>query len=85
MTYPIRIPDELVDHWRDLYESEGHMPEWVLRYVAIQAANWGSNQELEACCEWLDFHHFSTNTDDLRAARRPHPPSTRRALGALND
>ena len=85
MTYPVRIPNELVDHWRDLYQSEGHMPEWILRYVAEQAAQWGSNQELEACCEWLDFYSCATNSYDLRAARRPQPTSIRRALEALND
>jgi len=40
------------------------------------AAQWGADQELEACCEW-----FKKNTDChiaiefLRAARRPKPPS----------
>jgi hypothetical protein len=23
-------------------------------FVAIKAAQWGADQELEACCEWLD-------------------------------
>ena len=69
MTYPIHIPYELVDHWRDLYQSEGHMPEWILRHVASEAARWGSNQELEACCEWLDFYSSAADADDLRVAR----------------
>jgi hypothetical protein len=38
MTYPIRIPNELVDHWRDLYESEGHMPEWLVWAEAADGA-----------------------------------------------
>jgi len=48
------------------------------RMIAMQAAEWGADQELEACCEWLE----DTNCDDsqeaarlLRAARRPKPPS----------
>ena len=76
MTYPIHIPYELVDHWRDLYQSEGHMPEWILRHVASEAARWGSNQELEACCEWLDFYSSAADADDLRVAR------SRRAFSA---
>ena len=76
MTYPIRIPNELVDHWRDLYQSEGHMPEWILRYVAKQAAQWGADQELEACCEWLDAGLRTPYVAiRLRSDRRSKPPS----------
>jgi len=45
--------------------------------IANKAAQWGANQELEACCEYMqheDFHGFAT---ELRAARRPKlPPET---------
>jgi hypothetical protein len=49
------------------------------------AAQWGADQELEACCEWLrrnvktftaDAHlDAQRRSDELRAARRPKPPS----------
>ena len=42
----------------------------------IRAAQWGADQELEACCEWFvqDWTDIET-ADNLRAARRPKPPS----------
>ena len=49
------------------------------------AAQWGADQELEACCEWLRRNvktftaaaHLEAQrrSDELRAARRPKPPS----------
>jgi hypothetical protein len=48
-----------------------------LQNVATQAARWGANQELEACCEWVHsmFGGHPTWADELRADRRPKPPS----------
>ena len=55
--------------------------------IVCLAAQWGADQELEACCEWLE-----KNTDDyiaieyLRDTRRPKPPSLKeQALQALDD
>jgi hypothetical protein len=47
-----------------------------LKNVARQAAQWGADVELEACCEWFvqDWTDIET-ADKLRAARRPKPPS----------
>ena len=43
------------------------------------AARWGADQELEVCCEWIadnSLHHADSDLlKDLRAARRPKPPS----------
>ena len=36
-------------------------------------ARWGADQELEACCELMD--DWGLDEADLRAARRPKPPS----------
>ncbi|NBX50715.1 hypothetical protein EBT25_12440, partial [bacterium] len=48
------------------------------------AAQWGADQELKACCEWLAVDHPYIS-DDLRAARRPKPPSLKeQALTALH-
>jgi len=38
------------------------------------AAQWGADQELEACCEWLAIH-FAGLEKILRDARRPKPPT----------
>jgi hypothetical protein len=40
-------------------------------WIAEQAAQWGADQELEACCEWLE--NQPQWMEDLRAARRPKP------------
>ena len=42
--------------------------------LAREAAQWGSDQELEACCEWLSVPCPSYGRE-LRNARRPKPPS----------
>jgi hypothetical protein len=52
------------------------------------AAQWGADQELEACCEWLladfDYVPVCCLIEDLRAARRPKPPTLKKqALEAL--
>jgi hypothetical protein len=46
-----------------------------LQDIATQAARWGADQELEACCEWLQDPDLNVDTYKLRAARRPKPPS----------
>ena len=55
--------------------------------VATQAAQWGADQELEACCKWLngDKPYEQSHPKMLRAARRPKPPTRKeRALKALD-
>jgi hypothetical protein len=56
------------------------------RDIAIQAAQWGADQELEACCEWLAYEGHEHEHLALRAARRPKPPSLKeQALNDLDD
>jgi len=69
--HPITPPPQLVEQWS--WWSSARGPFAV--YLATQAARWGADQELEACCEYMqheDFHGFAT---ELRTARRPKPPS----------
>ena len=64
------------------------MQQWIneeqgvfAEHIATRAAQWGANQELEACCEWFQsngYHEFLP--DKLRAARRPKPPSLKEKL-----
>jgi len=80
-------PNELVAAWADKYEE--HMPEWVLRHLAAEAAQWGADQELEACCAWiteyLQWNRSMQDADQLLVARRPKPPSLRKqAYDALD-
>jgi hypothetical protein len=84
MTHPITPPPELVQQW--LCESAGQTETSTYDHLAIRAAQWGADQELEACCVWVN----SVDDDDcfganLRAARRPKPPSLKQqALAALD-
>ena len=77
--HPITTPPELVAQWTEKAEY------WEGAYekdIATQAAQWGADQELEACCEWLrEFH--PGGTEQLRVARRPKPPSLKEQALAL--
>jgi hypothetical protein len=85
MTNPITPPPELVQQWSSEAEEE-HQPtvaHSMVSLLAAKAAQWGADQELEACCAWLPkMPPWSAN--DLRKHRRPKPPSLKeQALGAL--
>ena len=59
--HPITPPPELVEQW-------AHLPaDW--NTVAFLIAQWGSDQELEACCEWIP-KWTPWDADQLRAHRR---------------
>jgi hypothetical protein len=82
MSHPITPPPELVQQWR----TEGYgLPGTISEYVATRAAQWGADQELEACCEWIP-KATPWDAEQLRAARRPKPPSLKQqALEALDE
>ena len=91
--HPITPPPELVEQWRDLPEFTDGRRKMImvtlsrekLLDIATQAARWGADQELEACCHLLRQQGFDV-VDDLRATRRPKPPSLKeQALAALDD
>ena len=69
--HPITPPPELVAKWASS----------MCGYY--EAAQWGADQELEACCKWLPKLP-PWSADDLRRHRRPKPPSLKeQALKAL--
>ena len=71
--HTIRPPHELVQQWVSLAcENEGYET-W--QDLATQAARWGADQELEACCKWLVKNDWKAVHQHLRAARRPKPLS----------
>ena len=81
--HPITPPPELIQQWIDqslLAINYDHC-------IAIRAAQWGADQELEACCEWIaDWYGHGCNEviGNLRTSRRPKPPSLKKqALQAL--
>ena len=66
--HPITPPPELVHQWVDMLSSRSDQA------VFTMAAQWGADQELEACCEWIP-KKTPWDAEQLRAARRPKPPS----------
>ena len=84
--HPITPPLELLQEWCQ-QERNCNSGLDALKDLATQAARWGADQELEACCEWFvrDWTDIET-ADKLRAARRPKPPSLKeQALDALSE
>ena len=84
----ITPPPELVKQWwKEAQKSNDPDIVCWLNYVATEAAQWGADQELEACCEWLERNYNYPRADHpLRATRRPKPPSLKeQALMALED
>jgi len=83
---PITPPPELVEQWYDAIDNQS--TSWK-QQLATRAAQWGADQELEACCLLLDDGEHAAsygfhNGDSLHAARRPKPPSLKeQALKAL--
>jgi hypothetical protein len=74
--HPVKVPPELFTEWlsEDVLDH-GNKPGTIASLVADKAAQWGADQELEACCEWLQAGGYSRVTADrLRAARRRRPP-----------
>jgi hypothetical protein len=75
MTNPITPPPELVQQWEEQFLLRPTINGcYVQSYIAAKAAQWGADQELEACIEWLCTGYADT-AKHLRAARRPKPPS----------
>ena len=92
---PITPPPELRRQWLD----NDHFPMVTgtndllsitrdrLNSVMDQAAQWGADQELDACCEWLQLNYnYPLVNHPLRVTRRPKPPSLKeQALAELDD
>ena len=72
-------PPELVQQWIESTRSDdciGAYPADLEQQICVLAAQYGADQELEACCEWFVREWTDVETADaLRAARRPKPPS----------
>ena len=69
-------PDELVEQWNNLPLSTEE--------IFVIAAQWGADQELEACVNYIDNNMSGNKAREFRAIRRPKPPSLKElALEAL--
>jgi hypothetical protein len=84
------FPPALFAEWlQHAMEQYGTKPGIVAGVVAHKAAQYAADQELQACEEWLlQERIFSTDSDylfQLRAARRPKPPTlAEQGMEALN-
>ena len=78
--HPITPPTELVEQW---YETADNVSEDVIIGVANRAAQWGADQELEACYTEVTFWGSKGMADRLQVTRRPKPPSLKEV--ALED
>jgi hypothetical protein len=82
---PIVPTPKLIQQWGHEWNEEEEGDDSLLEYVATHAAQWGADQELEACCEWLQHDYPNIGANALRAARRPEPPSLKeQAFEALD-
>lgn len=75
--HPITPPPELVQQWTSEWmRSEAALP--VCRvsrdnFMTARAAQWGADQELEACVDFVQYEADWNTAEKLRAARRPKP------------
>jgi hypothetical protein len=72
--HPITPPPELVQQWADMLSSRSDQA------VFAMAAQWGADQELEACVSYVDNNISGYKARALRAVRRPQPPSVKEQL-----
>ena len=94
-THPITPPSELVKQWEiNATLNRRAASLWTTAFAA-EAAQWGADQELEACCEHMRDHQwgFVERPDGtkmhravyLQQSRRPKPPSLKeQALLAID-
>ncbi len=66
-------PPELVQQWMNEARHQDYCN--VSEHVATRAAQWGADQELEACLCEVSFLNSSALADRVRSKRRPKPKS----------
>jgi predicted GNAT family N-acyltransferase len=90
MTHPITPPPELVQQWRTAMTDavfEGWKNPEREKHLCVVAAQWGADQELEACLRLVEIDAGEDAYDFaryIRAARRHKPKSLKeQALAVL--
>jgi hypothetical protein len=85
MSHSINPPLELVMQWSNASPIQSNDENWAYElFIADQASKWAADQELEACCELLN-RLCLPGVNELRAVRRPKPPSLKdQALDQLH-
>jgi hypothetical protein len=75
--HPVTPPPDKIHNWLQLEKVD-----CTLGQIITIAAQWGADQELEACCEYV-YERLKLTTvaciaQELRADRRPKPPSLKK-------
>jgi len=79
--HPMVPPNILLNIW----ESDWFAERQNVDFLLIQAYQAGADAELDACCKWVSEESPIAATE-LRAARRPKPPSLKeQALAVLEE
>lgn len=79
-------PPELLERWEEDWHHSKVKHIELEDHIATEAARWGADKELEACCEWLLDHGYDLCSPEMRTARRPKPPTLKeQALAVLDD
>ena len=82
--HPFTPLPELVKQWKSDFYGRPTTPGKASLHIAARAAQWGADQELKACCAWLDG--FNGDGEMLRLDRRPKLPSLKeQALDAMRE
>jgi len=91
--HPITPPPKLAARWvNEIYGDDGFGFDVPLHPITLRlverAAQWGADQELEACLGKVSFFNGQALADRIRAVRRPKPPSLKeqalKSLGHIN-
>jgi len=90
--HPITVPPAFITGWKIDYRDSYHRGDLSeTEYIVLKSAQWGADQELDACCLLLDNgeHAASYGCHDgsiLFAARRPKQPTlAEQATADLDD
>ena len=77
--HPITPPPELVQQWSAASPIQSNDENWAYElFIAHRAAQWGADQELEACLRLVEIDAGEDAYDFaryIRTVRRPKPPS----------
>jgi hypothetical protein len=83
--HPIAPPPWRVQEWGEEAARRQYTGSETDQHIAAEAAQWGADVELKACCEWINRECGNGwgHGTKLRAARRPKPPSLKEQALAL--
>lgn len=76
------LSEGLVLQWSDEWYKAKVKHMTREKYMCMQAAQCGADQELEACCEWISMH-TTWDANRLHTARRPKQQSLKEQALAL--